>query len=399
MAPHAVRYPFYIMSNLKMSRSMVLVLSGVFATVMLIPSWAQTGPWFGTPPPPGVSDPTKPVMNYQASFAPLPVNFKHVPGRHDEILDGAALKRDHEKIISFSLDSYAAGDKVWGRRATTPAFQHVVEWTVNEFKTAGLKDAKVESFAVPGTMWVPQSWQLQLVGDSAFGAGSKNVTLGSAFPRRRGDHSGRQPYCAADYVVVVRKRIWREETSKDMAVVHVRPEPSLFGSAEQGVAARLVSLGAVGVINAVEGPGNIQYFDPRFACGKLLASLSAGRMPMVLNTWRQGRFRRRIDRMKVSVSLASELKGGLTSWNGYAMIPGQSQKRIIINAHADAYFQGGDDNGSGLATLVGLAKYFAKQPQPKHTLMFVASGGHHGPGNGPTSLVAAHPELKAIRCW
>ena len=44
--------------------------------------------------------------------------------------------------------------------------------------------------------------------------------------------------------------------------------------------------------------------------------------------------------------------------------------------------------------LVGLAKYFAKQPKPKHTLMFVASGGHHGPGNGPTSLVAAHPELK-----
>ena len=44
--------------------------------------------------------------------------------------------------------------------------------------------------------------------------------------------------------------------------------------------------------------------------------------------------------------------------------------------------------------LVGLARYFAKQPQPKHTLMFVASGGHHGPGNGPASLVAAHPELK-----
>jgi hypothetical protein len=26
--------------------------------------------------------------------------------------------------------------------------------------------------------------------------------------------------------------------------------------------------------------------------------------------------------------------------------------------------------------------------------MFVASGGHHGPGNGPTALLAAHPELK-----
>jgi hypothetical protein len=26
--------------------------------------------------------------------------------------------------------------------------------------------------------------------------------------------------------------------------------------------------------------------------------------------------------------------------------------------------------------------------------MFVASGGHHGPGNGPSALIAAHPELK-----
>ena len=29
----------------------------------------------------------------------------------------------------------------------------------DEFKAAGLKDAQVETFAVPGTMWVPTSWQ------------------------------------------------------------------------------------------------------------------------------------------------------------------------------------------------------------------------------------------------
>ena len=101
-----------------------------------------------------------------------------------------------------------------------------------------------------------------------------------------------------------------------------------------------------------------------------------------------------LDKLKVSMSLASEEKSALTSANGVATIPGQSAKRIIVNAHADGYFQGGDDNASGLAVLVGLARYFSKQPQPKHTLMFVASGGHHGPGNGPGSLVAAHPELK-----
>src|SRR5205814_2182786 len=80
--------------------------------------------------------------------------------------------------------------------------------------------------------------------------------------------------------------------------------------------------------------------------------------------------------------------------NGVATIPGEDATRIVVNAHADGYFQGGDDNASGLAVLVGLARYFAKRPAPKHTLMFVASGGHHGPGNGPAALLAAHPELK-----
>jgi Zn-dependent M28 family amino/carboxypeptidase len=101
-----------------------------------------------------------------------------------------------------------------------------------------------------------------------------------------------------------------------------------------------------------------------------------------------------LDRLKISMQLSAEEKTGLTSANGVGFIPGASDKRIIINAHADGYFQGGDDNASGLAVLVGLARFFAKQPQPKHTLMFVASGGHHGPGNGPSALVASHPELK-----
>src|SRR6202011_1001777 len=102
------------------------------------------------------------------------------------ILDGVELKKDHKKIVGFSLESYAAGDKLWGRRATTPSFEHVVEWTVSEFKAAGLKDARVESFAVPGTAWTPKSWQLQIVADPSFGAGSQNVTLTSAFPQQGG---------------------------------------------------------------------------------------------------------------------------------------------------------------------------------------------------------------------
>ena len=185
------------------------------------------------------------------------------------------------------------------------------------------------------------------------------------------------------------------DVSGKIAVLHIRPEPSLFGSAEQGAAAKLAAKGAVGVVNAVEGPGNALYYDPRFACGKAPCFIVGGQDGWFLEqTIGKAANAGLLDRLKITVALASEEKSGLTAANGVATIPGETTKRIVVNAHADGYFQGGDDNASGLAVLVGLARYLARRPQPKHTLMFVASGGHHGPGNGPASLLASHPELK-----
>jgi hypothetical protein len=378
-----------------MRNGLILILFTLAAAATTIA--ADDGAWFGTPIPPGVSDPRKPIMKYDDGFAPVPVRFVHRPGRSDELLDGPALKKDHRKIVGFSLESLEAGDKLWGRRAATPAFMHAIEWTVNAFQAAGLKDAKVETYAVPSTMWVPQAWQLQVVGDPAFGSGTQTVTLQSAFPQPGGVTIPGGSLTAP--VVFAGHGTDADLAGRDMkgkiAVVHIRPEPSLFGSAEQGVAAKLVAKGAVGVINAVEGPGNALYFDTRFACGKAPCFMVGGQdgwfLEQVIGKAANAGV---LDRLKISAALSSEEKSGLTSANGVAIIPGQSAKRIIINAHADGYFQGGDDNASGLAVLVGLARYFAKQPQPKHTLMFVASGGHHSPGNGPAALVAAHPELK-----
>jgi len=372
----------------------LLLLS--IASLSITPA-AQNAAWFGTPVPPPLSDPRKPIMKHDDAFGPLPAHFSPRAGRHDELLDGAVLKTDHRKIVGFSLESLAAGDKVWGRRASTPAFMHTIDWVVSELKAAGLKDARTETYAVAGPMWAPLSWRLEVVGEAAFGAGTQTVTLQSAFPQPGGATIPGGSLNAG--VVFVGHGTDADLAGRDLngkiAVVRVRPEPSLFGSAEQGVAARLVEKGAVGVINAVEGPGNAQYFDSRFACGKAPCFMVGGNdgwfLQQVIGKAANAGV---LDKLKVSMSLASEEKSALTSANGVATIPGQSAKRIIVNAHADGYFQGGDDNASGLAVLVGLARYFARQPQPKHTLMFVASGGHHGPGNGPASLVAAHPELK-----
>jgi hypothetical protein len=361
------------------------------------PLTAERTAWFGLPPPPPASDPRRPIMKYDDVFAPPPAQFVHRPGKFDEILDGTVLKADQKTIVGFSLESLAAGDKVWGRRAATPGFMHTIEWAVAQFKAAGLSDATVQPFAVPGTMWVPKSWRVEMIGDASFGAGSETVTLQSAFPQPGGASTPRDGL-SASFIYVghgTDADLAGRDVSGKIAVVRVRPEPSLFGAGEQGVAARLAEKGAIAVVNAIEGPGNANYVDTRFACGKKPCFIVGGQdawfLQQVIGKAASAGV---LDRLRGRVTLESEDQGNLVSANGIATIPGQSPMRIIINAHADGYFQGGDDNASGLAVLVGLAKYFAKQPKPAHTLMFVASGGHHGPGNGPTALVASHPELK-----
>src|SRR5262249_17078158 len=156
--------------NARRARRAIAVLGIVSATAAFSPGAAENVAWFGTPAPPTVSDPRKPIMKYDDVFAALPVHFAKRSGMPDDLLSGAALKHAHRRIVGFSLESLDAGDMVWGRRAATPSFLHTIEWTVGEMKAAGLSDAHVEPYQVPGTMWVPTAWRLQLLGDDAFGA-------------------------------------------------------------------------------------------------------------------------------------------------------------------------------------------------------------------------------------
>ena len=127
---------------------------------------------------------------------------------------------------------------------------------------------------------------MQLVGDPAFGAGTQTVTLQSAFPQPGGATIPGGSLTAP--VVFVGHGTDADLAGRDVkgkiAVVRVRPEPSLFGAGEQGVAARLAETGAVGVINAIEGPGNAQYIDPRFACGKAPCFIVGGQDAWFLQT-------------------------------------------------------------------------------------------------------------------
>jgi hypothetical protein len=85
------------------TRSLVAV--AVALASLARPQAQDKAAWFGTPVPPPQSDPRQPVMKYDDVFAPVPNQFAHRPGRFDELLDGAALKNDHKRIVGFSLES------------------------------------------------------------------------------------------------------------------------------------------------------------------------------------------------------------------------------------------------------------------------------------------------------
>jgi hypothetical protein len=156
----------------------------------------------------------------------------------------------------------------------------------------------------------------------------------------------------------------------------------------------LFERGALGVINVIDLPGNERARD--FSnCGGPCFNLG-GRAGRFLETvMDRAADAGVLDRLRVRFALETTRRSGLSAHNAIAVIPGSERpdETIIINAHADAWFDGADDNGDGLAVLVGLARHFATEADPpRRTLVFVASAGHHSPGmNGPRNFVAMNP--------
>jgi hypothetical protein len=75
-------------------------------------------------------------------------------------------------------------------------------------------------------------------------------------------------------------------------------------------------------------------------------------------------------------------------------VPGKSHaENLIVSAHSDAWFAGANDNASGLAALIALARHYGRGHRPTHDMYFVVSPGHHSPIGATQSLVKLYPDL------
>lgn len=339
---------------------------------------ARGEPWFGQVLPPPVNDPTKPILPVKDDFPPQPAKFG--PGPKSPLLAGDTIKADVATIVGFSLESRAAGDFLWGRNSGAPAYYKTVSWAVDQLKRAGLVDARLEDFQA--VLSTPLSGEARILGDAAYGDGSHDVVLQSAMVGGRGPVNGSVTAPLIYVGHASQADLLGRDIKGKIAVIHSLPDPGLFGTPELGRPAALMKAGAVGVIEILDQIGNMQSYDgDRHGCGTQLCFTVGGADGFFLENM-LGKAGASGKTVSARLSSTSALRTGLKTANGVATLAGETDRTIIINAHADAFFVGADDNAGGLATELALARYFAKQPKLKHTLVFVVSAGHHTEGMG-----------------
>lgn len=354
--------------------------------------------WFGLEVPAGLSDPHRAVVD----VAKAHVSAAKVPAGEEQYseLRGERIQPDVATVVGFSRDSRAAGERVWGRVTGFPSAKATIDWSAQRFKDAGLTDVAVQEYAAPAEtpMWWASDWEVRLIGDRAFGDGSSDVLLDSAVPTSGSMMQARSIKGPLVFVgAVTDATIANVDVQGKIAVQHVKPQRGAYSERRPTVARAqaLAARGALAVINVVEQTGNMHVRDfgncgvPCFNVGTqdgafieaVIAKAASAKAPAV----------------QAELRLAAKRLSGLKGHNAIGVVRGRSDENIIVNAHADGWYDAAGDNADGLAVLIAMARHFAKpEHQPDRTLVFVASGGHHSAGlNGPANVVKMNPDLSA----
>lgn len=356
---------------------------------------AKTTAWFGLAPPPAAPTPAVRVGPRPPRPAP--------PATTADELSGEAIKRDVATIVGFARAARASKEvgsgQMWGRIAGFPSSDRTVQWSLEQFRAAGITDLRTQAISqdAKASLWLPLSWRVTLIGDPAFGEGSGDIVLESALPVGPSAIPGGTLTAPLVYVGAASPAVLQQiDVTGQIAVQLIVPQGHMLfeRAAVDARSEDLMKRGAAGVFNLVRLPGNELSRD--FSdCGNPCFNIG-GRDGWFLEAVLDRAARAGVqDKLRVRIDLETRTFRGLTAINGIGVIPGKSADTIVLNAHVDGWFDGAGDNGDGLAVLIALARHFAKPAnRPQRTLVFVASAGHHTPGiNGPRAFVAANPEL------
>jgi Peptidase family M28 len=287
-------------------------------------------------------------------------------------------KRMHRDVVAQALISRRYRDKVhpkfWGRIIGTSSDAESADWLAGRFKEIGLADVSIQPFDL-APQWMPQTWEVAVI------AGDKTITLDSAQPNYAAVPT---PAGGLDleavYVGMGSEADYVGKDVKGKAVFYYVQVGMQLGTDWTALQKRADAHGAAAIFEVDMLPGNMRYQGypsntkaPAFIVGSgdgfTVRDLFAAAGP---------------GRVRVKVSLDVKMVPNLKTALVWATLPGATDETVYIVAHRDGWFDAAGDNAGGVASMLGLAEYYAKVPQAerRRTMVFVGLDGHHNSGEG-----------------
>jgi hypothetical protein len=304
-------------------------------------------------------------------------------------IDGAHLKTYVSELTAIARRYRDNGHpQYWGRITGTSADTDNAEWLMNKFRTIGLSDVHEQMFDLP-PQWMPKSWSVVL------SANGQTLAIDTAQPTYQAvgtppagvDLEAVYVGMASDADLKLARDVRGKAVffySTDTASRHAPiADNAIKRIGDRGAA-------AIFVIQGIPGNERTQFYPvnspvPTFSTG-LKDGLSA--RDLIADATAGGAA------PHVKITLDIDHTAGLKSGTVWATLPGTTDERVMVVGHRDGWFEGANDNAAGVATMLGIAEYFAKIPraQRRRTLVFLGTTGHHNSSAESGAWFASHPE-------
>jgi len=284
-------------------------------------------------------------------------------------------KQLHELVVEQASISRQYRDqghpKFWGRIIGTSSDAQAAEWLAGKFSKLGLSGVRIQPLDL-APQWMPHSWNVSLSSDG------KTIDIESAQPDYGAN--GTPPEGLDLPAVYVGLGSEADFAGKDVSGRAVFTF-NMLGLRPEGAMKRADSKGAAAIFEVNMLPGNMRYqaypsgtkapaftvgSEDGYAARELIAAANPAHPPRV--------------KVRLDVRRVPGLKTALV----WGALPGTTDETIYVVAHRDGWFEAAGDNGGGVASMLGLAEYYAKIPpsERRRTLVFIGLDGHHNTGEG-----------------
>jgi hypothetical protein len=300
-------------------------------------------------------------------------------------IDGRHLKQYVEDQSAISRRYRDAGHQFWGRIAGTDADEENAQWLLDKFRKGGLSEVRQQVFDLPA-QWMPQSWSVVASTDE------KTLPLGSAQPTYRSPAANSLDLEAVDVGFGTEGDLAGRDLHGKAAFFYSTDYFSRHSTINGGAIKRINDRGAAAIFVILAVPGNLK--TQFYPVGSTVPTFSLGMQDGLAIREMLGQSR---DRKPPHVKVNLDVKSvpGLKSSTVWGSLPGTTDETIFVIAHRDGWFEGANDNGTGVATMLGLAEFFAKVPKERRrrTIQFLGTTGHHDGTAESGAWLAQHKEV------